>query len=112
MQRCVDCLSSNIMIYMRSVPGEGGTARKVPVKDSSVPRLFGGSLIDYMQVRVLIGMVLSLMLFCACYIVQFKAFLGGTCSTYIVFILHMSNGFMLHKYVTCRNKMASRLHVD
>ena len=55
------------MLYMRSIPGEGGTARKVPVKDSSVPRLFGGSLIDYVQVRVLIGIVLSWMLFCACY---------------------------------------------
>ena len=46
-------------------------------------------------------------------IIQFKAFVGDTCSSNrIVFILHMPNGFMLHKYVKCRNKMACRLHVD
>lgn len=46
-----DCIEREMNnVYPGDVPGEGGTARKVPVKDSSVPRLFGGSLIDYMQI--------------------------------------------------------------
>ena len=47
------------MFCMCSIPGEGGTARKVPMKDTSIPKLFGGSLIDYVEVRLLVGIVLN-----------------------------------------------------
>ena len=58
------CCHESLLLYVCSIPGEGGMARKVPTKDSSIPKLFGGSLTDYVQVRHFVGTVLNLM----CYI--------------------------------------------
>ena len=56
-----------LVLYMCSIPGEGGMARKVPTKDSSIPKLFGGSLIEYVEVRHYVRIVINFPLVCIHY---------------------------------------------
>ena len=49
---CIYVHTYNIHIYyVCSIPGEGGMARKVPSKERSLPKLFKGNLVEYVQVN-------------------------------------------------------------